>query len=219
MGSGKIIKQSIKKYGKEKFEKKILEYCNEKNWISRERFWIKELNTNNEGYNLTLGGEGILGLKFSKESKLKMSNSQKGKLLSESTKKNISNALKGRNLNGGWNKGKSWNEETKIKMSKSHLGQKMKQQNKDKMSISKKELYSNKINHPRSKIICIHTPDNKKILCIGTFRIFRDKNKANYNKYFKKIIDSDIPINGWYFKVYKNINDIKNLDMYEIFKG
>jgi hypothetical protein len=59
-GSGLIIKQVIKKYGKENFKKEILEYVKEDNWQKREKYWIKKLNSIDKkiGYNITEGGEG-----------------------------------------------------------------------------------------------------------------------------------------------------------------
>lgn len=72
LGSGKIIKYAIKKYGKENFKKEILETCNTKDILDeRERFWIKELNSRdkNVGYNITEGGEGCLGLTHTEETK------------------------------------------------------------------------------------------------------------------------------------------------------
>lgn len=61
LGSGRLIKQAIKKYGKQNFKKEVLEYCNTENELcERELFWIKELNSiyTSGGYNLTIGGEG-----------------------------------------------------------------------------------------------------------------------------------------------------------------
>ena len=69
-GSGKIIKSAIKKYGKENFKKEIIETCTSKEILDeREKFWIKELNSRDKsiGYNITEGGEGIIGLVHSKE--------------------------------------------------------------------------------------------------------------------------------------------------------
>ena len=57
-GSGIAIKNAIKKYGKKNFIKEILEYNTDANLDEREAFWIDKLNTLNEGYNLTKGGDG-----------------------------------------------------------------------------------------------------------------------------------------------------------------
>lgn len=57
-GSGKLLKKSIKKYGKENFLKEILEYCDAESLNDREIFWIAKLDAMNPeiGYNLTSGG-------------------------------------------------------------------------------------------------------------------------------------------------------------------
>ena len=59
LGSGKILKEAIKKYGKGNFIKEVLEVCKSiEEMNERETFWIKELNAINVGYNIALGGEG-----------------------------------------------------------------------------------------------------------------------------------------------------------------
>lgn len=82
-GSGKLIKQAIKKYGKENFIKEIIEYCeNEELLNEREIFWIKNFDSRNRliGYNITAGGDGQTGIpsiwctrKFSDEHRMKIS--------------------------------------------------------------------------------------------------------------------------------------------------
>jgi group I intron endonuclease len=58
-GSGKRLKLAIQKYGIENFKKEIIEICDSMEKLNeRERFWIKELNAINEGYNISLGGDG-----------------------------------------------------------------------------------------------------------------------------------------------------------------
>jgi group I intron endonuclease len=58
-GSGKRLKLAIQKYGIENFKKEIIEICDSVEKLNeRERFWIKELNAINEGYNISLGGDG-----------------------------------------------------------------------------------------------------------------------------------------------------------------
>jgi group I intron endonuclease len=75
-----IFHKAIRKYGKESFDWQVIyqsldsEHCLKK----MESYFIQEYNSyvnyiNSNGYNMTLGGEGVLGLKKSKDSKLKTS--------------------------------------------------------------------------------------------------------------------------------------------------
>ena len=60
-GSGKKIKLAIKKYGKENFNKEIIEQCVDEEQLSnREIFWINFFDARNrlKGYNITEGGDG-----------------------------------------------------------------------------------------------------------------------------------------------------------------
>ena len=82
-----------------------------------------------KGYNCTLGGDGKVGWKPTKETREKMSESQKGKHTSEETRIRISESCKGRiPWNKGitgctpWNKGIPRDEETKRKISESNKG-------------------------------------------------------------------------------------------------
>jgi len=61
LGSGKLLNNAIKKYGRENFVKTILEYCDSEDHMSeRERHWIKITNaqTSNTYYNIGEGGNG-----------------------------------------------------------------------------------------------------------------------------------------------------------------
>jgi len=76
LGSGKLLKMAIKKYGKSSFIKEIIDSTNNKEELNlKEIFWIKHLKSNDRsiGYNITEGGEGIVGYKHSEEAKNKMS--------------------------------------------------------------------------------------------------------------------------------------------------
>ena len=70
MGSGIAIKRAIKKYGRESFEKTILCTCkNEEELNKMERYWREEAGAFGAGYNMTKGGEGMLGYVMSDERK------------------------------------------------------------------------------------------------------------------------------------------------------
>jgi group I intron endonuclease len=59
-GSGLSITYAIKKYGKENFDRTIIEECDDTNLSSREIYWIGYYQSNNNqyGYNISRGGEG-----------------------------------------------------------------------------------------------------------------------------------------------------------------
>lgn len=38
LGSGKLLKRAIKKYGKDKFSREFLEFCSEENVLDQEKF-------------------------------------------------------------------------------------------------------------------------------------------------------------------------------------
>ena len=57
-----VIDKAIDKYSKECFSFEIIEECNLKKVDSREKYWIKKYNTfKGRGYNLTIGGESLIG--------------------------------------------------------------------------------------------------------------------------------------------------------------
>ena len=118
IGSGKLLKEDIKKYGRTNFVFQIIEFFD-----SREKAKLKEKKIVNEQfverkdtYNIALGGGGggSYGKPHSEETKRKMRNSLKGRHISKETRKrmsegklgkrfterhkqNISNSLKGKN--------------------------------------------------------------------------------------------------------------------------
>lgn len=164
MGSGSLIKKAIKKYGIENFVKEILEENVAKEELSiREMFWIQKLNTKlPNGYNLTEGGEGTLGIKrtksqiekhrkaiigkkLSEETRKKMSKAHKGKKLSIEHVMNLTKALTGRKLSpehvkkvADGNRGKKLSEEQKRMISEFHKGKPTSEETKIKMSLSNK---------------------------------------------------------------------------------
>lgn len=141
---GKIPKKIINKYGKDIFERIILEEGIKDVYLlnEKEKEYIEMYNTFEDGYNLTKGGDGggswiynltkeekeliaekkrkkTKGVKFTEEHKRKISESSKGKKLTEEHKRNISNSIKGENH--PWY-GKKHSEHTKKKLSKLKKG-------------------------------------------------------------------------------------------------
>jgi len=102
-GSGLLLKRSIKKYGKENFIKETLEVCSTYDEMAeREIYWIRKLDARNLdiGYNLAEGGKGgCLGCKFSDEHKRKIGEALKGHVGSNPSpeaRKKISEGNKGK---------------------------------------------------------------------------------------------------------------------------
>lgn len=61
LGSGSVIKEEIKKHGRDNFYRTILENCNSEEELNeKEKYWIDYFNAtqNNEFYNLANGGIG-----------------------------------------------------------------------------------------------------------------------------------------------------------------
>lgn len=76
--------------------------------MDREIYWIEKLKAKENGYNATIGGKGIVGLKRTSEHCKHLSEALKGRIspmknkrFTDEHKKKISNALKG-NHNSGY---------------------------------------------------------------------------------------------------------------------
>ncbi len=110
LGSGKILKQAINKYGKDNFKRETICFCsNRKELNKKEIYWIayyRDIHINNM-YNITDGGNSVSGYTMSEEQNKKNSERKKGKMKgkdnpnygkhhSEESKKKISEGNKGR---------------------------------------------------------------------------------------------------------------------------
>jgi group I intron endonuclease len=72
MGSGVLIKKAIKKYGLHNFKKEIICICeNESELNKQEIHWISQLCIFGKDYNLTKGGDGVLGFIPTEEQRAK----------------------------------------------------------------------------------------------------------------------------------------------------
>lgn len=131
LGSGIYLNRAIKKYGRHNFKKEIIEWCKDKEELSkREMYWIKTLNSTNLniGYNLSLGGDGG---NVGKEAYIKIGNRLRGIKKPKEFGEKVSKALKG----------KSKSKEHVEKVRQSLIGKKRPKEVVDKMSKSIKEKY------------------------------------------------------------------------------
>ncbi len=94
------IHNAIRKYGKENFQIEIIEVINNSTDYDqlkeREIYWIKEFDSYNreKGYNLTLGGDGTFGRFHSEETKDKIRQKTIGHKVSKDTKNRMSESQK-----------------------------------------------------------------------------------------------------------------------------
>jgi len=88
-GSGKIIKQAIKKYGKDNFKREVLiefDFYDQILLNEAEKFWIESSNSLHKGYNISEGGSGGDLTPGFRTKKQLLTFRNNGKLLNERTK-------------------------------------------------------------------------------------------------------------------------------------
>ncbi len=128
LGSGIHFKRALEKYGKENFEREILEYCNsdEEMHLAEAKFVTEDVVNDKNSYNLKLGGNGgwdyvnscYLNEEFYKSWYDKVAKAKN----TESWKQNMSNSLKKtwKKRGGGVFTGKHHKESTKKKISEAN---------------------------------------------------------------------------------------------------
>jgi len=115
----RYLQNAWNKYGEDSFKFNIIEICNIEKLSELEVYYIDKLNTyfKNNGYNLTLGGEGTRGHVLSDEIKEIIGSYHKGKTISQEHRKNLSNQFSGE---GNPFYGIKHTDETKKLISKKH---------------------------------------------------------------------------------------------------
>ena len=96
LGGGVLIKKAIKKYGRDKFIKEIIEECSTIEQLNlREFYWIENFNARDPiiGYNLEFGGKNNT---HSPETRKRISDARKGKKNSEEHNRKIAEASSNR---------------------------------------------------------------------------------------------------------------------------
>ena len=132
--------QAFRKYGVEAFEFEILEECERENLNELEIAYIAKYRSYQEGYNMTLGGEG-LGRVFSEEHRRNLSISHKGHKPSAEANRKRSESLRRtmaseevRKRMGESRKGKPRPEEVRRKISAGHKGKTLTMEHRKKLS-------------------------------------------------------------------------------------
>jgi len=124
---------AFNKYGMENFKITQIDSANtEEELKEKEKYWIKTLNTFGEfGYNLTLGGDGITGKKYSEKERKALSERRKQFFIDhpeareaarQKTLKYFQEHPEAREAARQKQTGRKYSEETKIKSSKSKKG-------------------------------------------------------------------------------------------------
>ena len=95
-GEHNLVYKAMRKYGIENFTFEVIKTLDESDDIfEMEMEYIKQHDSYENGYNMTIGGDGMIGLSFTDEHKRKISESNKGKKCSpEHIEKNRQAKLK-----------------------------------------------------------------------------------------------------------------------------
>ncbi len=89
--------RALKKYGVDNFDWDIIDECDDIDELNRlEVYYIGYYDTYDNGYNLTIGGEGINGYEHTEEAKEKISQIHKGKPKSKEHRQKLSESEKGK---------------------------------------------------------------------------------------------------------------------------
>ena len=176
MGSGKLIKDAISKYGIDNFTKEILEECTKENVNEREIYWIDKLKARENNYNISAGGgqgDSTLGtqvynngknLKYIKIGDPIPNGYVKGSIKGFHTRKgrlSRSKLLKGQNKNRiPWNKGKH-NDNEKVRLNAENA--------KNTMKITG---ILKGANNPRAKTFTLIDPLGNKYIVTGELKKF-----------------------------------------------
>ena len=137
------FQDAIRINGIENFKWEIIYECDEVMLDMMETFkiMVNHSHYSDGGYNLTWGGEGSYGFKHSEETKKKMREIHKGKVLTPDHKRKI----------GKGNKGKTCTDETKLKMSLSQRGKNNPMYGKKLSDATKKRIGQSQKGKPKPK--------------------------------------------------------------------
>lgn len=150
-GSGKLIKQALNKYGKDRFQVNVIDVAQSADEADeKETLWIKEFDClAPKGYNICPSGGTMRGFNHSEDTKQLIRMKLIGKKLTKEHRQNIANGI---NALENWHSVKDcrWtlSEETKRKHSVSLKGKPFTEEHRQNISRAAKKRFENKENHP-----------------------------------------------------------------------
>ena len=202
IGSGKLLKKAIEKYGKENFKKEILQVCNsEEDAYKKEIELIHIYNAvdNEKYYNLSEGGHGFTSnevkqLWKNEDYRKKISHARKKLWENPQHRKHMKEIMSGANsyfygkqrtneekekiskihTGNKYNLGRKHTEETKIKIREKNKGRTYGIDVRKKVSNATKRLWENPQhrNYMKKKLSGANNYGAKQVICLNTMEIF-----------------------------------------------
>ena len=175
------LQNSWNKHGKENFIFELLETCNEEKLLEREQFYMDfhKCYNRKSGYNINIRADRKV---MSEETKRKISESQKGKTLSSEHKQKIGKSNKGKKQSPQTKKkrslsmlGKKASDETRNKISIGNKGKHVSDETRKKLSIINKGRFVG-CKHTKAKKYIVYFPNGKKKIVVGIANFCRKNN-------------------------------------------
>ncbi len=225
-GSGIQIKAAIAKYGKQNFQKDILEICGNLEILNeKEKWWIEHLKSTNReiGYNISFGGDGgrfpdevyrnrpytgnknpFYGKHHTLYTKDRIRTAKSGVKLDETVKISISAGLRLAYQNGLIKA--SVTDQMRIDAS-ARMKRYNKSQHKKDIDIKQKELMAGELNHAAKKWI-FKNNNGESVIVNGRFQSFCKQHNLSI-KAMRKIAEGtrkSLYCNDWTVEVYNEGN-------------
>lgn len=148
----RYLQSAWDKYGADSFSFSFVANCAENELDVFEKKYISDYNSEApNGYNLTCGGDGVRGMKWSEESRKRVSEARKGK--PRAPRQNEGQSAESRTKMSASMKAKWQDESYRDKVRISHTGKTFSQETKEKMS----EAHRGRTQSNARQVLCVET--------------------------------------------------------------